>query len=279
MSMSTEMVRCLVKCVLWPGYLVSGVAGASDLDLPLWEAGLAGGVLSTPQYIGSDQRYTLPLGIPYLIYRGKFFKADRDGLRGELINGRKYSVDLGFSFGLPVNNSNRARQGMPDLYLSGQVGPRFNWLFTDDRDALQIGFHLPLRYSRDIKNNNLGWLVEPSLKVKRKNLGPESKLSLRTDTGLLFASRHYNQYFYGVDHAFATPGRPAYDAKSGLHSYFINFSGRYRTSTALSFGAFVRWKTMMNSIVSDSPLVKDRSYLVVGMGMTWVFNKSAHPAP
>ena len=260
------------------GYFRVALAERNEPRRPLWEAGFAGGILSTPQYIGSDQRYTLPLGIPYLVYRGNFLKADREGVRGEFVHQKKYAIDLGFSFGLPVNNNNKARRGMPDLHLSGQVGPRFNWFFTADHPALEASFHWPLRYARDIKNNDLGWVTEPSLRLERKNLGAANRYTLRADLGLLYASRQYHQYYYGVAEPFSTSSRAAYDAESGLHSYFINVSGRYRQSETLRLGAFVRWKTMASSVVRDSPLVKDKNYWVIGMGLTWIFKKSTRYA-
>src|SRR5690349_18225110 len=49
-------------------------------EKPLWEAGLGVGAVTFPDYRGSDQANVYPLPLPYFIYRGKFLKADREGL-------------------------------------------------------------------------------------------------------------------------------------------------------------------------------------------------------
>ena len=63
-----------------------GRAAAVAEEEPLWEAGLGVGALSFPDYRGSDERQLYPVPVPYFVYRGDFFKADRDGVRGELFD-------------------------------------------------------------------------------------------------------------------------------------------------------------------------------------------------
>ena len=55
-------------------------------ELPLWEVGGGAGVLSLPHYRGSDKSRTWLLPIPYIVYRGQIFKADREGARAVLYN-------------------------------------------------------------------------------------------------------------------------------------------------------------------------------------------------
>ena len=245
-----------------------------DSKLPLWEIGIAGGLLQIPHYVGSDQNYTLPLAIPFIIYRGDILKADREGIRGELFNRDSLSLDIGFSFGLPVKNSNRAREGMPDLHLAGQIGPRLNWKIGESKSGTAYSFHLPVRYARDIKNNELGWVAEPSIVLKRDNLGASGKFSLRLDAGLLYGSRKYNQYYYEVADEFALPDRPAYEASSGISNYFLGISGTYHLSEQLRLNSFFRYKTLASSTVDDSPLVTDDNYFAFGIGISWIFKKS-----
>jgi outer membrane scaffolding protein for murein synthesis (MipA/OmpV family) len=251
------------------------LAGAAENQpLPKWELGVAAAALSVPQYIGSEQRHTLPIGAPFLIYRGDFLKSDRDGVRGVLFSDNSFNIDVGLSFGLPVKNDNNARQGMPDLNLSGQIGPRFNWTIYQPDNGPTISLHLPLRYARDIKNNNLGWVAEPSIRFDRKNLGNEGKFSTRLSTGLLYARKQYNQYYYQVQPEFATDSRAAYQAGSGLNNYFINLSGAYQLSKTLNIGGFTRWKFLNGGVVDDSPLVTDENYFAIGIGISWIFKQS-----
>lgn len=112
-------------------------AVAEEIPKPLWEIGLAGGIFTIPQYVGSDQRYTLPLGLPYLIYRGEILRADRDGVRGRLFEADGLSLDLSFSFGLPVRNSNDARRGMPALLFYQVIGNEHLKCLSPRPSALQ----------------------------------------------------------------------------------------------------------------------------------------------
>jgi outer membrane scaffolding protein for murein synthesis (MipA/OmpV family) len=236
---------------------------------PLWEIGIAAFGLSIPQYMGDEERYTLPLAAPYLIYRGEFLRADRDGIRGILLHKQHLSLDLGFSFDLPVSNDNEAREGMPELYLTGQVGPRINWRFDTPEDAPEMSLHLPVRYTIDTRGNALGWLVEPSMKLEQEDIGREQRVSLRFDLGALFASEAYNDYYYSVEPQYATAERPVYDADGGLHSLFAKFNAGYRMSDDLTLRLYLIARTLSPGVIADSPLVKDELYLGGGIGFVW----------
>lgn len=243
-------------------------------ELPLWEAGLAGGIFSIPHYVGSDQRYTLPLAIPYIVYRGEIIRADRDGLRGRLFDEAGISLDLDFSFGLPVKSSNKARQGMPDLKFSGQVGPQLNIIIAKNKTST-LSLHLPWRFTLDTSGSYQGWVTEPSLRYKRNDLLPAlNKMSLRLEAGLLYASQSYNQTYYGVEPIYATVSRPTYQARQGLHSYFADTSLHYNIDDHLSIAAVVRMRTLAGSVNRNSPLVRRNSYFSAGIGMVWSFMSS-----
>ena len=48
---------------------------------PLWELGVGVAGLRLPDYRGSDQSRGYVLPLPYIVYRGTWLKADRDGAR------------------------------------------------------------------------------------------------------------------------------------------------------------------------------------------------------
>ena len=245
---------------------------ADETEKPLWEIGFAGALVSMPHYVGSDQRYALPLVFPYIIYRGDFLRADRDGVRGRLLESDGLSLDLDFSFGLPVkSDTNIARSGMPPLHLAGQVGPQLNWI-VDESEKQKISFHFPLRFAMDTSQSYLGWVSEPSLRFERYDLMTEhEKLMLRVEGGLLYASQRYNQYYYGVNTSYTTAIRPAYLARKGLHSYFLDTALRYRIDQDLSLGLMVRMRTVSGGVNANSPLVRNNFYLSAGIGFVWSF--------
>ena len=243
-------------------------SAAADEE-PLWEIGVAAGYIDTPQYMGSDESYSLPLAIPYIIYRGDLLDIDREGARGWLFTGRRISLDLGFSFGLPVDNDNKARRGMPDIRLTGQVGPRLNVDLTAPDAPTAYSLHFPVRYTFDTAGKGLGWVAEPSLKVERKHLGDDGRWSARADVGFLYAGRRFNAYYYDVDAPYVTPQRPSYASDSGLHSAFLHLSTEYAWDERLTLGAFARYRTLSPGVIDDSPLVKDPDYVTVGVGFAW----------
>ena len=252
----------------------ANVVVAGETEKPLWEIGLAGAVISTPHYVGSDQRYTLPLAVPYFIYRGEFLRADRDGVRGRFLETNGLSLDLDFSFGLPVRNNNDARRGMPPLHLTGQVGPQLNWVITD-RDEDKLSLHLPIRVAVDTSQTFLGWVTEPSLRYERYDIFPElDKVMLRFEGGLLYASQRYNHNYYGVDPIYATANRPAYTARKGLHSYFLDTALRYKYDEDLSVGVVLKMRTLAPGVNANSPLVRKKLYLSTGIGFVWSFSSS-----
>ncbi len=259
-------------------YLATAAA-AGEANKPLWEAGLIGGYLNVPQYMGSDERYSLPLVLPYVVYRGDFLEADREGVRGWLFSGDRVSLNLGFSYGLPVDNDNDARRGMPDLHLTGQVGPQLNWQVSSGDAGPSISLHIPARYTFDTRGEDLGWVVEPSIKIQQKHLGTDGKFSARADLGLLYTGGAFNAYYYDVAQRFVTPSRPAYDSDSGLHSVFLHLSSEYEVNDQLTLGAFARWRTLSPGVVEDSPLVRDDDYVTVGLGLAWSLWQSDRRAP
>lgn len=268
MNLKTAGLSVVAAMVASSAWLTAASAEEAERK-PLWEIGFAGGLLTTPHYMGSDQRYTLPLGLPYLVYRGKFIRANRSGIRGLLIESEHFSLDLGLSFGLPVNNDNKARDGMPDLYLTGQAGPRLNWKFSSRENLPQFSLHLPFRYVADIQGKQLGWVTEPALKIVKKHPGSKRKLSLRMDLGGLFAGKSFNKYFYGVADRFATSDRAAFEAEGGYHSIFVKLSSTYRKSKRLSFGAFIQLRDLSQGVADDSPLVRQSLDVSAGVGLVW----------
>ena len=64
----------------------AAAAPALPKEAPLWEFGLGVGAIAFEDYRGSDTTHAYPLPVPYIVYNGKFLKADRDGVRGTLFN-------------------------------------------------------------------------------------------------------------------------------------------------------------------------------------------------
>jgi len=112
---------------------------------PLYEFGLGVGALAFYDYRGSDTAHGYPLPLPYLLYNGKFLKANRDGIRGTLFNQDRFELNLSFDATTPVR-SDRERSGMPDLKSTVELGPAVDLhLMRSDDARVKLDLRMPLR--------------------------------------------------------------------------------------------------------------------------------------
>ncbi|GLS16758.1 MipA/OmpV family protein [Hydrogenophaga electricum] len=270
------MKRSSFACVLVA--LALARTGFAAEDKPLWEVGLGVGAVSFPAYRGSDQSQQYVLPTPYFIYHGRFLKADRHGVRGQLFASDR--VDLTVSGALsPPAPSRRidARAGMPDLEANFEIGPELDLtLWTAENQRRQLKLQLPLRVAhtldRDVRN--IGWVFHPKLNLDLQDLPGLPGWNVGLQAGPLFGDRRQHQYFYGVDAAYATPDRPAYRAGAGFAGmqYLAAISRRY---DRYWIGAFLRYDNLSGATFADSPLVRTRHYVAGGVAISWILGQSS----
>lgn len=249
-------------------------APAEERARPLWEVGVVGGYISWPQYIGSDQQYAFPAATPYFIYRGKILRADRDGVRGILYSRTNMALDLGFSMNLPVtSDENDARYGMPDLPISGEIGPRLLLMLHRFENGLGLLARIPVRLVGDINGHTIGWTAEPNLLVSEA--APVGGWGYYLNIGLLYGSVDYNNTYYGVAEEYATDDRPAFEATGGIHSYFATVGLSYRSKESLIMGIYAKNRFLGGGVVVDSPLVKAENDVALGVWFAWSFLNSS----
>ncbi len=240
----------------------------------LWEVGLISGAFTWPHYIGSDQRYTLPVVLPAILYRGDFFRVDRKGLRGLFYQSENIALDIGFSGGVPVSNDNNdARKGMPDLPITVQMGPRLVVKLFDGNNSMSILGRFPVRSVWDIEGRNQGWAAEPDLMFSNRALF-SSSVSMVIRTGLLYGSQKYHDLLYTVDERFITPTRPAFKAQEGYNSFSISARLRRSITRNISSGIVVQWRGLHNSVINDSPLVRIKDNYGGVVWLRWTFWRS-----
>ncbi|VAX18664.1 hypothetical protein MNBD_NITROSPINAE03-1371 [hydrothermal vent metagenome] len=237
--------------------------------LPLWQVGASLGALSTPHYAGSDQRYNLPLVMPAIIYRGDRFRSRPDGLRGLLFMSENVAVDIGFGGLLPVYSANnRARKGMPDIPLTGEIGPRLVMKLYGNGEGVDVLARFPWRAAGSIDGTTAGWAFAPDILITNIEKLPWG-LSAYVSAGLKYGSSQYNDLTYGVDELYSAPSRPAYRAREGITSYSFMISAGRRFNNKFATRFFLHWQTLSGSIVADSPLVKTENDLSFGLRLTW----------
>ena len=216
---------------------------------PLWELGLGVAGLRLPDYIGSDESGSYLLPLPYIVYRGTFLKADRDGARALLFSTQRVKVDVSVAGSTPARSSgNTARRGMPDLAGTLELGPNLNvTLANSQKNRWKIDLRLPLRAAVSI---------ERSPDFIGTTFSPNVNLDL------------------GVDAAYATPGRPAYAARGGYAGWRA-VAATSRRFGNMWVGGFVRYNNLDGAAFEDSPLVRRTSGVTFGVGVSWVLATSS----
>ena len=257
--------------------ILSGTAQGGEF--PLWEAGMGAGAISLPDYRGSDVQRLYVLPVPYLVYRGDVLKADRKSVRGLLYESDRTELNISLNASPPVNSKrNSARQGMPDLDPTGEIGPSLIVeLGQSSLLGARVSVHLPVRVvaATDLTYlKQVGYIFNPRINFD----WPLEPAAGRWDIGLtggpLFTDKKYNDYYYTVDPAFATPGRPAYEAKGGYGGFQVTASVS-KKNDSMWFGAFLRYDDLHGAVFEDSPLVKSRYAVMAGFALSWIIETSA----
>ena len=249
---------------------------AARADQPLWEAGLGIGVLRLPHYRGSDQSHVWVVPVPYIAYRGDILKADREGARAVLFDSERVDFDVSVAATAPTRSADdAARQGMPDLAATFEIGPNLN--ATLARGAWgKLQLRAPVRAAMTIESQPqmVGWQASPNLNFDSKLSGWNASLL----AGPIFGSRRFNGYYFDVAPEFATPSRPAYSAPGGFGGWRMLASTSRRLG-ALWMGGFVTADTVRGAVYDNSPLVRKHGTLAFGFAVSWVFAASTDRVP
>ena len=221
--------------------------------------------------------HVYPLPVPYVVYNGKFLKADRDGVRGTLFNQDWVELNLSFNATTPVRND-RERSGMPDLQPTVEIGPSLDLhlLRSDDARGQTRFAHAAarrIRRWRPRRASSAGRSRRGSIWISRIPWDSPAGISGLL-TGPLFADRRYHDYFYSVAPQYATPSRPptrrpaATPARSSSGALSKRFPKFW-------VGAYVRYDTLAGAAFVDSPLVQRKSYWSAGFGISWMIQQSS----
>jgi MipA family protein len=279
-----SIVASLIALVCSTAMAAEPVEAGPDVDAglnpgskrPLWELGLGVAGLRLPDYRGSDQSRSYLLPLPYIVYRGTWLKADRDGARALLFDSQRVKVDVSVAASTPSRSKdNTARQGMPNLDGIGEIGPNLNiTLAKSTASRWKLDLRLPLRAAVSLTRSPdfVGTTFSPNLNLDIAGVGGGWNLGLLT--GPVFADRKYHEYFYGVDPAYATAQRPAYQAHGGYGGWQA-LAATSRRFGNMWVGGFVRYDSLRGATFEDSPLVRRSSALTLGFGVSWILATSS----
>ncbi len=258
------------------GLLTLLACSAAQADQPLWELGAGLGGLRVPHYRGADQNHSFVLPIPYVVYRGEVLRSDRDGTRAVLVDTERFDFDLSVDASLPLNSKDsRARAGMADLKATLEIGPKLNFLLSRG-SGWRLDLRLPVRaaFTLEGKPKSVGWTATPELDLDTQWSG----WNLRVQGGPLAASQRFHSYFYSVGAADATAARPAYTARGGYAGWGVATSATRRFGDWWLAGV-VRVDRLDGAVFADSPLVRQRQNVSLGLALSYVFAVSDTRVP
>jgi outer membrane protein len=266
--LNKNILRVVPFCFLVFGFNSSLLAE----EKPLWEFGAGLSTLYHPHYLGSEQESAYALPIPFVNYRGKLIRSDRNGIRGLIYDSERLDLNLSFSGSLPVNSKDsEARDGMDDLDLMLEVGQTLQYqVYRSDRHLLRAD--LPVRGGFTVGDEFMGyqgWTTNPRLHHEMDL----SRWKLTTTLGAVFSSSRYHGYIYDVDSQDVRPGREHYQSDSGYTGARFSTGLKRRIGDYFVAGKLTYYN-LDGASNADSPLIKKNEYFGVSLVFVWVFGKS-----
>ena len=260
-------------------------AQSSNDTKPLWEIGIGAFAGRLPDYPAAGQSTYRALAVPYVVYRGDFWRVggeeNRGAVSGRFVKNEKFEFDITLSAAFPVDSAdNNARRDMPDLDFLFGIGPQLIFKLINEPGRRKLDLNLQARavYATDFSSlSHQGYVFNPKLSYTREHVSTLD-LNVFTSAGPLFATEELMDYFYAVKPEFATPQRPAFDADAGYLGSEITlgiskrFNNRFRAVLGSRLGIY------SGATNRDSPLFKDELNLGAFAAFVWVFAQSERPA-
>ena len=240
-----------------------------------WAVGIGLSAIGFHDYIGADEGRLLVLPFPYVAYESRHLRVDRDAISGILPVSERLRFKLSFSGALPVDsNHNSARRGMDDLDAVGEAGPAVEYRLAasasgNGRLTVEVPFRAAIAASFS-SVEPIGWTSNPSLEYNHEPPGERTAWRWTLGTGPMFATASFFNYTYRVRSRDITPERPKYSTDGGYGGWRVYGSVSKRTGDIWA-GAFVRAININGAVFEDSPLVRQKNYLMAGVGISWIF--------
>ena len=247
-------------------------------ELPLWEFGIFSGVAEIPHYPGSSETDTYVLPLPFFIYRGDRVQSDREGLKSVFVDTDHWKINMSLSGKPPVQEDNKAREGMPELHPLLELGPALSYFFIREPD-LKLYFFSALREVSEwdlLDVRHAGFRGTTELIAQKKiHLRDDDVIHCGFRFGAVFSDADYHAVFYDVPAAFATETRMPYRTGGGYSGLILSSSLLYRFNDRLALGGFLKYDYLPGADFEDSPLVQQDDNITAGIAMIWTARKSS----
>ena len=244
---------------------------------PLFEFGVGAFVLDLPYYPGSENNKRVVAPIPIFIYRGEFFRANRDGsVQGRFFNSDKLELNMSLSGTFPSNgDDNSARAGMPELDGLIEIGPSLKYyIIRNSKKSIYLS--VPLRYaiSSDFKElNSRGVTLGTYISTRFRDVFSMNDY-ISFSAGLRYANQQLMDYYYTVKKDYSNTTRPIYYAKAGLFKYGISSGFNHNfTKDFWVYGA-ASYSMYYGTANENGPLLRRKSTLTFLVSLYWNIYKS-----
>lgn len=269
----------LSLCGIMALFVAQAVLADEKADAkPVLEIGVIGGGAYVPDYPAAGHQQITGLAAPYLIYRGKIFKSDHDGVRGEVPLSSRWQFELGVDASFSAKSSdNKQRRGLPDLDYVVELGPSVSYrLAASQTRSLRAVAQFRWAYATDLAHiRDVGYAAEPQLVYQQDHLFG-SKAELNSSLSVKFADDRFNDYYYGVAPRYVTAERPAFRARAGYQQTAWSTSVYWPLSKRLSVFSAVELLSHGGSANQHSPLFVHNFNYAVGGGLAYSLYLSDH---
>ncbi len=230
-----------------------------------------------PVYDGAAERRTFVLPFPYFTIRSRFLDADRNEVRGKLLRGDDWSLDVDVGGNVDVTSSDtKERQGMPNLDWLGEAGPALRYHLWRGGPGNRVDLVVPARVATSVNVldfHHRGFDSDPRLDWDATwfQVGND-RVTLDADLAARFVDRGYAGYYYSVAPQYATFDRPAYEAPGGYAGWSAQMGVSWHRGD-MFYGAFIEHSSLHGARFQSSPLVGDAGGWSFGVAVAWVLQR------
>ncbi len=281
----SKLLVLLLTCTCTLDAIAQSGAGSETPTEPLWELHAVGVMRYGASYPGSSESQFNFVPLPFPRYRGKFLRlgeSTQSPLRGRVFRRDRIKLDLDFDIHFGADSKDIAvRNGMPDLNFMLEGGPRLSLQFVNRPAGWNWFLNLPFRVASSwdgLSPTYRGVVFSPGLKWQRR-FAHTIRDGVSIKLASTFASKRYMGYYYTVAEQFATPSRPAFDAKQGYLGSELSLSARKHLSRKIELAGGVKLAWLAGARNRRSALFEDTVNSSVYIALLYKFWESKRRVP
>lgn len=240
-----------------------GVGMPQKYERP-WDLSVMGGVMSKPEYKGSDSNNIDPFLTLNAEYRlnplNRFFLSMENGL------GYGYSLtqnlELGAGLGL-----RQGRDSSDDVFLSGLADVDDTLTFMAYANYNYGDFNFGIDLEKGLDSSNDGITTKFSAGYMKR---VDARLTVGGTVSTVYGNNTYMDQNFSISSADAVAGRPAYDADAGFSEVALKGYVNYNIEGPHNVIATAKYTKLIGD-AKDSSVVQDDSNISVTAGYSYEF--------